>query len=112
MCSISYFYGLFVHKEGSNIPAREDPPWVVPPPSNSPPPPWEPPSEPWHAPPNNVSNLNATGRFWGLPAHTGENTSTYTWSHSSVQNRQAGSRRFEQSLNYLTFPFVSALSRC
>ncbi|XP_067332434.1 epsin-3 isoform X2 [Channa argus] len=57
--------------EGRNIPSRVDPAWMAPPTSNSPPPPWEPPSEPWHDPTNTVSNLNATGRVWALPASTG-----------------------------------------
>ncbi|XP_041813539.1 epsin-3 isoform X3 [Chelmon rostratus] len=54
--------------EGSTNTSRADPPWVAPPSSNSPPPPWEPPVDPWDAPQNNVSTLNAAGREWALPA--------------------------------------------
>lgn len=53
--------------EGSTNPSRADPPWMAPPPSNSPPPPWEPPADPWDGPPNNI---NATGREWGFVAST------------------------------------------
>ncbi|XP_022608148.1 epsin-3-like isoform X1 [Seriola dumerili] len=56
--------------EGSTNTSRGDASWMVPPPSNSPPPPWEPPAEPWDGQPNNVSNLNATGRVWAFPANT------------------------------------------
>ncbi|XP_059203885.1 epsin-3 isoform X2 [Centropristis striata] len=54
--------------EGSTNPSRVDPPWMAPPPSNSPPPPWEPPSDPWDG------NLNATGGEWAFtsdPASSG-----------------------------------------
>ncbi|KAM9345672.1 epsin-3 isoform 2-T3 [Symphorus nematophorus] len=55
---------------GSTSASRVDPPWMAPPPSNSPPPPWEPPADPWDDPQKNVSSLNAAGREWGLPAST------------------------------------------
>ncbi|KAG7505790.1 hypothetical protein JOB18_040233 [Solea senegalensis] len=54
--------------EGSTYASREDSSWMVPPPSSSPPPPWEPPTHPWDAPPNNVSN--ATDGAWALHANT------------------------------------------
>ncbi|TKS92046.1 Epsin-3 EPS-15-interacting protein 3 [Collichthys lucidus] len=55
--------------EGSTNTSRIDPPWMAPPPSNSPPPPWEPPTDPWDDK-NNVSNLNTRGREWAFPANT------------------------------------------
>ncbi|KAG8006907.1 Epsin-3 [Nibea albiflora] len=55
--------------EGSTNTSRVDPPWMAPPPSNSPPPPWEPPVDPWDDK-NNVSNLNARGNEWAFPANT------------------------------------------
>ncbi|XP_039976672.1 epsin-3 isoform X2 [Xiphias gladius] len=56
--------------EGSTNTSRVDSPWMVPPTPSSPPPPWEPPVAPWDALPNNVSNLDAAGRVWALPANT------------------------------------------
>ncbi|CAJ1075194.1 epsin-3 isoform X4 [Xyrichtys novacula] len=47
-----------------------DPPWMAPPPSNSPPPPWEPPADPWDDPQNSVSNPNAADRVWAFPSNT------------------------------------------
>ncbi|XP_073350610.1 epsin-3 isoform X3 [Pagrus major] len=55
--------------EGSTA-SGADPAWMAPPTSNSPPPPWEPPSDPWDGPQNNIPSLNATGREWAFPANT------------------------------------------
>nr|XP_020466086.1 epsin-3-like isoform X2 [Monopterus albus] len=56
---------------GSGNHSRADSPWMVPPTSSSPPPPWEPPTDPWDAPPNHVSNPSVTGRVLSYPANTG-----------------------------------------
>ncbi|XP_042360354.1 epsin-3 isoform X2 [Plectropomus leopardus] len=53
---------------GSTNTSRVDPPWMAPPPSNSPPPPWEPPADPWDGP---QSTLTSTGREWAFPADSG-----------------------------------------